>query len=120
MEQSEYIVSNAIMSEVFHWTEMKFYRGKAYRERCREFFSAAKGPKKWVKEFLKPTKMSYKIRVQHAVAKGVCPKISVLTIPFDKVKETAKTFRFKVTSNKMDCTCPRGDNTTEIFVYTVF
>lgn len=112
MEQDEYVVSNAIMSEVFDWEGMNFLHGKEYREEYRAFFQAAKGPKKWAKEIVKPTKISYKIRVQHAVAKGVCPKVSVLTIPVNMVRETAKSFRFKVTSNKLDCKCPQGELTT--------
>lgn len=120
MDQDEYIVSNAIMSEVFDWGGMDFLRGKQYGENYRKFFEAARGPKKWAKEVVKPTKTSLKIRVQHAVAKGVCPKVSVLTIPLSLVQETADSFCFKVTSNKSDCKCPsQGLFITETFDYNI-
>lgn len=106
MEEKSYTVHHTVMSDVYDFHTKQFFKGRQYRQAWDKFFEHSAGPKKWRKETCY-SKLTAKIRVQHATKdrRSQCPAASTLTIAMSELLETAKQFKFTVSSSSSVCTC---------------
>lgn len=119
MEELNYTVSNAIMSEIYDFTNQKWLHGKRYHNNWRAFFAKSKGPKKWVAELIDGGSLTRKVRVKHAFEKKTgCKARSYLTIRLAKLDEHKNHFKFTNKPSKHPCQCPQdtGRNNLLFFV----